>query len=140
MEGKINTHLFIMGLVTAILVSLITWLVFFNAFQNQVNADLKTDAQLIATSYDYITDDNNLKDFAKGQTRITLIKADGNVIFDSEKKSDENHLERSEIKDALQDGEGYSSRYSETTRTNTYYYAMKLLMEIYLELQRTLMH
>lgn len=126
MEGKINTHLFIMGLVTAILVSLITWLVFFNAFQNKVNADLKTDAQLIATSYDYITDDNNLKDFAKGQTRITLIKADGNVIFDSEKKSDENHLERSEIKDALQDGEGYSSRYSETTRTNTYYYAMKL--------------
>lgn len=126
MEGKINTHLFIMGLVTAILVSLITWLVFFNAFQNQVNADLKTDAQLIATSYDYITDDNNLKDFAKGQTRITLIKADGNVIFDSEKKSDENHLERSEIKGALQDGEGYSSRYSETTRTNTYYYAMKL--------------
>ena len=115
-----------MGLVTAILVSLITWLVFFNAFQNQVNADLKTYAQLIATSYDYITDDNNLKDFAKGQTRITLIKADGNVIFDSEKKSDENHLERSEIKDALQDGEGYSSRYSETTRTNTYYYAMKL--------------
>lgn len=126
MEGKINTHLFIMGLVTAILVSLITWLVFFNAFQNQVNADLKTDAQLIATSYDYITDDNNLKDFAKGQTRITLIKADGNVIFDSEKKSDENHLERSEIRAALQDGEGYSSRYSETTRTNTYYYAMKL--------------
>lgn len=126
MEGKINTHLFIMGLVTAILVSLITWLVFFNAFQNQVSADLKTDAQLIATSYDYITDDNNLQDFAKGQTRITLIKADGNVIFDSEKKSDENHLERSEIKDALQDGEGYSSRYSETTRTNTYYYAMKL--------------
>lgn len=126
MEGKINTHLFIMGLVTAILVSLITWLVFFNAFQNQVNADLKTDAQLIATSYDYITDDNNLKDFAKGQTRITLIKDDGNVIFDSEKKSDENHLERSEIKDALQDGEGYSSRYSETTHTNTYYYAMKL--------------
>ena len=59
MEGKINTHLFIMGLVTAILVSLITWLVFFNAFQNQVNADLKTDAQLIATSYDYITDDND---------------------------------------------------------------------------------
>lgn len=126
MEGKINTHLFIMGLVTAILVSLITWLVFFNAFQNQVNADLKTYAQLIATSYDYITDDNNLKDFAKGQTRITLIKDDGNVIFDSEKKSNENHLERSEIKDALQDGEGYSSRYSETTRTNTYYYAMKL--------------
>lgn len=126
MEGKINTHLFIMGLVTAILVSLITWLVFFNAFQSQVNADLKTDAQLIATSYDYITDDNNLKDFAKGQTRITLIKADGNVIFDSEKKSDENHLERSEIQAALQDGEGYSSRYSETTRTNTYYYAMKL--------------
>lgn len=115
-----------MGLVTAILVSLITWLVFFNAFQNQVNADLKTDAQLIATSYDYISDNNSLKDFAKGQTRITLIKADGTVMLDSEKKSNENHLERSEIQAALHDGEGYSSRYSETTRTNTYYYAMKL--------------
>lgn len=126
MEGKINTHLFIMGLVTAILVSLITWLVFFNAFQNQVNTDLKTDAQLIATSYDYISDNNKLKDFAKGQTRITLITTDGSVIFDSEKKSDENHLERSEIQEALRDGEGYSSRYSKTTRTNTYYYAMKI--------------
>ena len=70
MEGKINTHLFIMGLVTAILVSLITWLVFFNAFQNQVNADLKTYAQLIATSYDYITDDNNLKELGNNAVRL----------------------------------------------------------------------
>lgn len=126
LEGKINTHLFIMGLVTAILVSIITWLVFFNAFQNQVNDDLKTDAQIIATSYEYISDNSKLKDFAKGQMRITLINDEGKVIFDSEKKSDENHLERSEVQVALQDDEGYSLRYSETTDNNTYYYAIKL--------------
>lgn len=126
MEGKINTHLFIMGLITAILVSVITSMLFFNAFKNQVNADLKTDAQLIATSYEYLSDDNELQNFAKSGARITLISADGSVIFDSEKKSNENHLERTEIQSTIQNGEGYSSRRSETTDANTYYYAMKL--------------
>lgn len=126
MEGKINTHLFIMGLVTAVLVSVITWLVFFNAFQSQITEDLKADTQLIAESYGYLSDADELENFAKGQMRITLIESDGSVIFDSEKISDENHLEREEVKAALQSGEGYSSRRSETTGVNTYYCAVKL--------------
>lgn len=115
-----------MGLVTAVLVSIIASFIFFNAFQNQVNTDLKTDAKLIATSYKYLSDDEDLQNFADSQTRITLIESDGNVIFDSEKPSSENHIERSEIQAALQNGEGYSIRHSKTTNTNTYYYAMKL--------------
>lgn len=126
MEGKINTQLFIMGLVSAVLVSIITLFMFFNTFQNQINADLKADAEIIAKSYEYLSENGDLQDFAESSIRITLIRSDGSVIFDSEKMSDENHIERDEIKNALENGEGYSVRRSSTTNINTYYYAIKL--------------
>ncbi len=126
MEGKINTQLFIMGLVSAVLVSIITSFMFFNTFQNQINADLKADAEIIAKSYEYLSENGDLQDFAESSIRITLIRSDGSVIFDSEKMSDENHIERDEIKNALENGEGYSVRRSSTTNINTYYYAIKL--------------
>lgn len=126
MEGKINTQLFIMGLVSAVLVSIITSFMFFNTFQNQINADLKADAEIIAKSYEYLSENGDLQDFAESSIRITLIRSDGSVIFDSEKMSDENHIERDEVKNALGNGEGYSVRRSSTTNINTYYYAIKL--------------
>ncbi len=126
MEGKINTQLFIMGLVSAVLVSIITSFMFFNTFQNQINADLKADAEIIAKSYEYLSENGDLQDFAESSIRITLIRSDGSVIFDSEKMSDENHIERDEVKNALENGEGYSVRRSSTTNINTYYYAIKL--------------
>lgn len=126
MEGKINIHLFIMGLVTAILVAITTSFAFYRAFQNQVNSDLKTDADLIATSCNYFSDDSELHNFVDSSMRITLINLNGDVIFDSEKVSKENHLERPEIKSAIETGEGYATRVSDTTGTDTYYYAKRL--------------
>ncbi len=60
--------------------------------------------------------------------RITWIKNDGTVLYDSESDSDkmENHLEREEIKEALSEDFGESSRYS-TTLTERFLYCAKLL-------------
>jgi len=58
--------------------------------------------------------------------RVTLIGNDGVVLYDNEQKSDENHKDRIEVKEALEKGEGYSKRYSDTIKTNLIYYATRL--------------
>lgn len=60
--------------------------------------------------------------------RITLIKSDGTVIFESTKLPEElinleNHLHRKEIVDALKNGTGYSRRYSATIGKEMIYFA-----------------
>ena len=58
--------------------------------------------------------------------RCTLIDKDGTVVYDSTGKKLENHLNRIEVQDALNSGEGYSVRLSDTTREKMVYYATKL--------------
>jgi two-component system phosphate regulon sensor histidine kinase PhoR len=61
-------------------------------------------------------------------TRITLIAPEGRVLFDNAAgaESMENHLWRQEIRDALETGRGEATRFSETLRKQTYYYALRL--------------
>lgn len=60
--------------------------------------------------------------------RITLVGADGEVIYDSKSNSGEmeNHLEREEIQEALATGNGESSRYSITLMERALYCAKRL--------------
>lgn len=60
--------------------------------------------------------------------RLTLIKPDGKVVFDSKADVEnmENHADRKEVKEALLFGEGSSSRYSTTRFEKTLYHAVKL--------------
>lgn len=58
--------------------------------------------------------------------RFTLIKSDGSVIYDSDSNTTENHKDRDEVKQALEYGEGYVSRYSKTMDLNYIYYATKV--------------
>ena len=60
--------------------------------------------------------------------RLTWIQADGEVIYDTRADADSmpNHSDRKEVIEALADGHGSSSRYSDTLMEKTTYYA-KLL-------------
>lgn len=57
--------------------------------------------------------------------RITWIDSDGKVLFDSKSNSSkmENHFQREEIKQALENGYGESSRYSSTLMERSFYSA-----------------
>ncbi len=65
----------------------------------------------------------NIKDY-----RVTWIGTDGKVLYDSISEADEmeNHFEREEVKEALSEGYGASSRYS-STLTQRYLYGAKRL-------------
>ncbi len=60
--------------------------------------------------------------------RLTWVASDGTVLYDTQTdaKTMENHLDRSEIAQALSGGEGESSRYSTTLLEKTMYHAKRL--------------
>ena len=63
-----------------------------------------------------------------GETRITIVAPDGNVLYDSHfaLENMENHLEREEIRQALTAGEGSSQHYSHSMFEETANYAIRL--------------
>lgn len=64
----------------------------------------------------------------EADTRITLVSADGDVLYDSEQDqySFENHRERPEVQEALANGEGQDVRRSDTIGLDMFYYAIRL--------------
>lgn len=60
--------------------------------------------------------------------RLTWISPSGEVLFDSQadESSMENHAQREEVRQALETGEGQSSRYSSTLLEKTIYHARRL--------------
>ena len=69
-----------------------------------------------------------LKQLESDQYRITWLRADGAVLYDTraDAESMENHAQRQEVQQALATGEGESSRYSDTLLQKTVYYAKRL--------------
>ncbi len=72
--------------------------------------------------------DNYLKKIQSDHYRITWIAGDGTVLYDTitGTENKENHLERIEVKRALETGEGKSKRYSNTLLEKTIYYAKRM--------------
>ena len=68
---------------------------------------------------------DELNDIAyEDNTSLTIIDKEGNVLADSEKQDiEENHFTRSEVKEALENGVGYATRYSTTLKKSLLYVA-----------------
>ncbi|MBE7021478.1 MAG: histidine kinase [Ruminococcaceae bacterium] len=101
--------------------------VLFSYFEAQMFAELESEAGYISYAVkkdgiDFIAGFNE-----KGK-RITWVSGDGTVLADTKAvaKELENHADRKEISDALKNGKGTSSRYSDTLMQKTLYYAEKL--------------
>lgn len=67
-------------------------------------------------------------DSADKSARVTLIRKDGCVIYDSWQTVSrmENHKDRQEVKNAMQSGTGEAVRMSDSFEEEMYYYAVKL--------------
>lgn len=96
---------------------------FSGAQMDQLRAETSLAADAVEISgLDY------LSRLGDGDFRITWIEADGSVKYDSlaDATEMENHLEREEISEALESGEGESSRYSTTLTERRLYCAERL--------------
>lgn len=101
--------------------------VLYDYFSGVSKSQLRIETELAAKAVAY-----EGADFFDGlrtdNYRITLISADGSVLFDSTSDVDimENHSEREEFKQAVSEGYGESSRYSATLTERYFYCAQKL--------------
>lgn len=91
--------------------------------KNQLKNETELAAQGVTLSGAKYFDNLNTENY-----RITWIDGNGKVLYDNEADSQkmENHMEREEIKQALKDGYGESSRYSDTLTVKQFYSAIRL--------------
>ncbi len=91
--------------------------------ENQMKDELSISS--VAVEEDGIT---YLSKLESNSFRITWIKADGTVIYDTKNGAEtmENHADRDEFRQALSSGEGEGTRYSSTLLENTMYCAKRL--------------
>ena len=93
---------------------------------NKTKATLKSYADFVVI--DNIKDMHMIENYKIDNinVRVTHINHDGTVLYDSIKNSNEDHLSRIEVIDAINKGEGYSVRVSSTTEEKMVYYARSL--------------
>ncbi len=110
-------------LASAVLIMGVLYGYFSGVQQRQLKMQLELAAQGAVNEGAAYFDHLNVQDY-----RITWISDDGTVLFDSEAPSSsmENHLEREEIREALNAGYGESKRYSATLMERSLYAAQRL--------------
>lgn len=91
--------------------------------------ELYNEAEIIAATLNNGNDDVEvLSDLELGDVRLTLIAADGSVIYDTEEPASlmENHKDRPEVAGALDGGHGTAERSSDTLGEVMLYEAVRL--------------
>lgn len=101
--------------------------VLYTYFTNTQYDRLAVEAELAARGVSRMGTDF-FTDLETGQCRITWIGADGAVLYDStgDPAAMENHLDREEVREALELGKGESLRYSTTRMERYLYFALRL--------------
>ena len=113
---------------TVLLASIVIIMGCLYEYFSNIQKDKLADELDIAASAVELYGADYLKNIDSERYRITWIQADGKVIYDTQAGADsmENHADRQEVKQALAEGEGSSSRYSDTLMEKTSYYARLL--------------
>ncbi len=100
---------------------------FYDYFGRLQKQEMKDELYLVSAAVEQ-GDTEYLKGLSSEHFRLTLIAADGSVVYDTAADSEslENHGDREEIKQAFEYGEGESARYSSTLLEKTIYCAKRL--------------
>ena len=101
------------------------------SFERSVENQLRQESLLVSAGMEQANDDEqSYLNRLSGNVvdRVTWIDADGTVLFDNyaDTSTMDNHLDRREVADAIENGTGFASRYSGTLSVKTEYYARKL--------------
>lgn len=127
MKRKISLHLFLISVFAVLLSVLSVTFVYYNLFKNRIMEDLRLHADLLSNVNveQVINGKQSIED--KG-IRITIISKEGTVLYDNDTDPElmGNHINRPEVKQAIDTGSGQSVRKSETLQMQTYNYALLL--------------
>ena len=133
-QPRLFTRIFVALAAVSTIATVIVLVVSTIIYQSTVLGDagkmLEGDCRMIKSSLR--SDDNDgmrLVSLDTGEVRVTLVGADGSVLYDSQNGVDSmpNHADRPEVAEALSEGTGSSERPSETDKGKvSIYRAMRL--------------
>ncbi len=128
MRKKIFSCLTICILCTALLMSVLVISGMYLYTENQLKTSLTVLSDTLASQLNASENPTALLESGVYAQRVTLVDAQGNVLYDSRHDSQtmDNHLQREEIVQAIADGTGWSTRASDTMGENSIYYARRL--------------
>lgn len=132
MAEKIYIRFIFMIVLVALLVTSCGAIAYYALFERQVHEDMQVTAEIFKDTEFFQTADiwqlENSPKLEEQKLRLTLLDTDGTVLFDNTLPADsmENHLDRPEIIEALENGWGEKIRKSDTLGRVDYYYATML--------------
>ena len=127
MTRKIFSSIMLVAGIVLLASAVIIMGVLYEYFGGIQKTELKTELGLAAEAVENYGVDY-LEGLSTKNYRLTWIDSDGTVKYDSVRDAEslENHADRDEVAQALESGEGESTRYSSTLLEKTMYYARRL--------------
>ena len=128
MKKRINIQLMAIATVAIFATMLLISYVFYGLYKGQITDDLRIYSELLIEAELLEKVENREYQFSKEYIRITIVDTDGTVCYDNVADICEldNHLDRPEVTEALNKGEGDVVRRSQTMEKSTFYYARLL--------------
>ncbi len=129
LRTKIQQSMILVIVITLVAAYAITTAVVYRQTVDLVEDEIRQEAHYLVASVElYGTSYLWALDKVQENTRITLIDEDGNVLYESTQEGIhmENHLDRPEVQEALENGKGTDIRDSDTLGESMYYYAYRL--------------
>lgn len=129
LKKVINLEFITFSLVAIAVTMILSTFIFYEVYKAEIIRDLKGYAEVLKNTGDFDGDDTSV--YASVDTedlRLTLVAPDGSVLYDNQadETSMQNHLDRPEIAEAFEHGDGNVIRKSATLNKSTYYYAIML--------------
>ena len=121
MKRKISLSMCCIAAISVIITAIMISALLYNRNYNKLKSNIENEAEYMAEAMNFngVEYLDSVKDVSP--SRITWIDKTGNVIYDNVGKELDNHLNRPEVREAIESGTGSGSRLSATLKENTYY-------------------
>ena len=131
MKRRFFRYLLGISLLTLFLSTIVSMFIYYSVYVDRSNRDLSNIVITMSETLKRIDDDENYLDSVvkkKRDFRITLIKDDGDVLYDSAENAKflPSHKDRPEVIKAKESGFAQVERYSTTLSKDLYYVSLKL--------------
>lgn len=129
MKRRLYARMFALSLAMTLLTAVLLIGTVYPFFRDRLHEEMFLQTQLLASGLEHAANEQAyLASLGAGDTRVTLLDGEGNVLFDTDADavSMESHQDRPEIAQALATGRGEDTRHSRTVLENLYYSALRL--------------
>lgn len=134
MKKRLFFIIMMISVTASALACILATLTYYNFYVINAENQLKTIVEISASPENWENENkinssvNKILNSVDYSMRFTIIDINGKVVYDNWANNEDmdNHLDRFEVKEALEKGYGEDTRYSNTIKTDMYYYAVRL--------------